>query len=335
MNMHGLFMSYWVSRTLIAGVELGIFDRLAAGPQTAAQVAAALKLNPDAAERLLHALAALGVVAQQGNHYSNTPYTQLALVKGSPQYIGGIAHQHGEQLWPLWAHLATAVREGRPVLREAFGGDRNPFTLFAQKPDVLAKMLAGMDAGARGMGEAAALAHNFGQHHHLIDVGGGTGVVSGPIAQRYPHLQATIFDLPAVTNMVGPLLGRFGCGPRLTAHGGDFFRPETFPKGADAAIITRVLHDWDDPKALAILRNTWQALQPGGTVLVMESLLDGPDPGSRLFAALSNLTMLVLTDGGRERTGTHYEALLREAGFTGTATQRLASGPALIKGLKL
>lgn len=318
----------------MAGVELGIFDQLAHGPQTAGQVAAALRLHPDGTGRLLHAFATMGLLEQQGGAYRNAAPTSMMLVKGSPAYIGGIAHHHAEQLWPLWTHLPTAVREGRPVLREAFGGETDPFELFGGSPDQLARFLAGMEAGAKGMGEALALAHDFRGQRHVIDVGGGSGAVTGPVAQRYPHLHVTLFDLPRTCEVVKPTLARFGCGNRLSVHPGDFFRAETFPSQADAAVLGRVLHDWGDADALAILTNAQRALTPGGTVLVMENLMDAPDQTGRMFAALSNLTMLVLTKGGRERTAAEYEHLLQQAGFHAVSTHRLGGPLAVVKGHK-
>jgi SAM-dependent methyltransferase len=334
-SLHAIFMSYWPARALMAGVELGIFDQLARAPQTAEQVAVSLRLNPDATRRLLQAFAAMGLLEQQGGAYRNGAMVSAELVKGSPRYIGGIAQHHAENLWPLWSHLPTAIREGRPVLREAFGGESDPFAMLAQNTEGLATFLAGMEAGAKGFGETLSAAHDFSRHRHVIDVGGGTGVVAGPVAQRNPHLRVTLFDMPQACALTGPLLFRFKCGSRLSAHGGDFFRAETFPAGADAAILARVLHDWGDADARTILANIYRVLQPGGTVLVMESLMDAPDPATRAFTALSDLMMLVLTNGGRERTGAEYEALLAGVGFRSVTTHRLSGALAVIKGHKI
>lgn len=327
-------MLYWVSQALLTGVRLGLFDRLSLGPQSAADVAGALGLNPGATERLLLALKAMGFVRQNGPLFRNAPIASASLVKGGQRYVGGIADHHAEQLWPLWEHLPTAVREGRPVLREAFGPDRDPFDVLTGSPESLWKFLSGMHAGAVGMGEALSHAHDFSRHRDLLDVGGGAGTVAGELAVRFPHLRAVVFELPAVCAVLPQILPRYGCGDRLTAHPGDFFRAETFPVGCDAAVICRVLHNWSDESALAILRNTLAALRPGATVLVMENVLDAADPSGRIFVALSNLTMLVMTDGGRERTAAEYEALLRAAGFVAPATVRVGGSLVVVKGRK-
>lgn len=335
MNAHTVMMSYWPARTLQAAVRLGIFDQLARGPQSGAQVAAALGLHPGATDRLLQALAEMGWVQRSGGHYANTREGTLTLVKGSPFYVGGAAHHHTEQLWPLWEHLETAVREGRSVVPEAFGGSGgNPFDRFEQSPPEVIKFLAGMEAGALGFSETLLSAYDFSHHRHLVDFGGGTGAISGPVAQRYPHLKVTVLELPPVARVLPPILQRYGVGGRLTAHAGDFFRPETFPPGFDGALLGRVLHNWSDEKAVQILRNIRGALAPGGMVLIMEGLRDCQDHQGRTFAALSDLTMLVMTGGGRERTGTEYEQILSLAGLRPVAIKRMGGPLALIAGQK-
>lgn len=335
MNPHSVFLMYWLSQTLLSGVRLGVFDQLARGPQSSAQVAQALRLQPSATERLLRALTTMGFLTQQGLLYALTPASQTTLVSSSPLFAGGIADHHAEQLWPLWTHLPTAIREGRPVLREAFGGDRNPFDLLTASPERLVKFLRGMHAGALGSGEALAEAHDFSRHRHVLDVGGGSGAIAGPLLDRYPHLRVTIFDLKPVCEVAPQMTRRYGAAGRLATHPGDFFRPESFPRGYDAAVLSRVLHDWSDEKALAILRNTHAAMAPGGTVLILESVLDAPDSYGRMFSALQDLCMLVLTDGGRERSTAEYVALLQRAGFAPAGVAQAGGSMMVVKGVKL
>lgn len=333
MSPHMTFILYWAARTLLGGVRLGIFDQLTRGPQTAGQVAGALRLHPGATERLMRALTALGWLIQLGPLYQNSPISAQTLVKGSPVYAGGIADHHAEQLWPLWEHLETAVREGRSVVPEAFGG-RDPFDLFLQSPEGVIKFLTGMQAGAIGYGELLSQAYDFTPHRHLADIGGGGGAVSAPIAHRYPHLRVTILELPPVAAVVPAFARQYRLEDRMAGQPGDFFRPETFPAGYDLALLGRVLHNWGDEQALAILRNIWATLPPGGVVLVVENLNGTGEPASEAFAALSDLTMLVMTGSGRERTAPEYEQMLRMAGFGQVATRSLGSSLAVIAGRK-
>lgn len=331
MNANNIFWLYWPARTLQAAVRLGIFDQLARGWQTAGQVAAARGLNPTATERLMRTLAAMGWLQQTGDAYANSPQSALSLVTGSPTYIGGGAHHHAEQLLPLWNHLETAVREGRSVVPEAFG-QQDPFDLFHQSPERVLQFLAGMHGGAIGFGDVLAASWDFSRHRHLVDFGGGTGALSGPVALRNPHLQVTVLELAPVAAVLPPILQGYGIGERMTARAGDFFKPETFPPGYDAALLGRVLHNWSDEKALQILRNIAATIAPGGVVLVMEHLTDSPVPEGRAFVALSDLNMLVMTGSGRERSALEYEQLFRSAGLAPLAIRRIGGSLALLAG---
>lgn len=333
MNPNMIFLLYWPARTLQAAVRLGIFDQLARGPQSSTQVAEALRLNPSATERLLQALVAMGWLQQRGPAYTNGEAAALSLVAGSPLYVGGGAHHHAEQLWPLWDHLETAVREGRSVVPEAFG-QQSPFDLFEQSPEKVLKFLAGMHGGASGFGEMLASAWDFSRHRHLVDFGGGTGAISGPVARRHPQLQVTILELPPVAAVLPPILEQYGLGGRIRAHAGDFFRPETYPAGFDAALLGRVLHNWGDEQAVQILRNIAGALPPGGVVLVMEHLKDSLDREARAFTALSDLNMLVMTGSGRERTAAEFGQLFQLAGLVPLPPRRPGGSLAVLAGYR-
>lgn len=332
MVLHGMLNAYWASMTAITAIGLGLFERLAMEPASAAEVARDLRLHPDGAQRLLTALAALGLVIPMGERYANGPMADATLVSGRPHYVGGIGYHHQSHLWPVWTHLETAIREGRAVLPEAFGEGNDPFATLLRTPESTRRWLEGMDAGATNLGGALLGAHDFHPHRRLIDVGGGAGTVALQLKRAWPHLEAIVLERGELCDLLPSWLAERGASSLLTIHRGDFFHPETYPQGADVALLCRVLHDWDDDRAGAILRACQRALRPGGILLVTEALLE-PDAIPEPFAALSNLMMLALTGGGRERTGAHYEGLLQQAGFGPTVTMRMG-GMGVIKGIK-
>jgi hypothetical protein len=123
-------------------------------------------------------------------------------------------------------------------------------------------------------------------------------------------MRGVVFDLPHVVEAAGPRIAAHGLGARLEAVGGDFFA--AVPP-ADAYILTNVLHDWDDARATAILGNCRAAMRPDGRVLIVDFVLrpvNEPDIG-RLF----DLEMLVLTEGGKERTEADFASVLAAAGL--------------------
>jgi len=85
------------------------------------------------------------------------------------------------------------------------------------------------------------------------------------------------------------------------------------PEGLPAYVLKDVLHDWDDVRAVALLRVVRRAMPAGARLLLVELLLEEGPVGP--LASLVDLQMLAVTDGGRQRTEDELAALLREAGF--------------------
>ena len=77
-------------------------------------------------------------------------------------------------------------------------------------------------------------------------------------------------------------------------------------------MMRHIIHDWDDDKSRAILRNCHAAMSPESKLLIVESVIP---PGNALFhGKLLDLVMLLIP-GGRERTEDEYRTLLDQAGF--------------------
>jgi SAM-dependent methyltransferase len=152
-------------------------------------------------------------------------------------------------------------------------------------------------------------AYDFSRFERIVDVGGGHGVKLLAILSANPRLRGVLYDLPAV--VAGALaLGPGAVGDRCEIVGGDFF--EGVPAGADAYLLSGIIHDWDDEAAVKILRSCRRAIRPDGTLLLVETVLT---PSSDPSRALMDVLMMVLT-GGRERTEPEFRTLLRKAGFS-------------------
>ena len=155
----------------------------------------------------------------------------------------------------------------------------------------------------------------------VVDVGGGQGVLLAAVLRAHPHLRGVLFDQPAVVAGAAPVLRAAGVADRCEVVGGDFFA--AVPAGGDVYLLSRILHDWDDARATALLRVLHRAARPGARLVVVERVLppgDAPHPGK-----LIDLTMLVML-GGRERTEAEFRALLAGAGFSLTRVVPLPDG---------
>jgi hypothetical protein len=190
------------------------------------------------------------------------------------------------------------VREGGSAFERVHG--RTFFDHLAAHPADSAAFQASMvDRSAR---EAAAVVAccDFARFHRVVDVGGGTGVLLRAVLAAAPGVDGLLFDRPEVVRDVG-----------FPAQGGDFFT--AVPEGADAYVLSRVLHDWSDKDALRILRTCRRAMAPDATLLVVEAVL--PERAVDDPAAIRmDLYMLALL-AGRERTLSEYRALLDGSGL--------------------
>jgi acetylserotonin O-methyltransferase len=272
------------SKTMFAAVKLGIFD----GTRPA-----------DCKEltRLLDACVAIGLLEKRDGAYINTPEAEKYLRSDSPDTLTGYIHYSNEALYLMWAHLEDAVREGTPRWKQTFGTEGGIFSGFFRTDEAKRDFLNGMHGFGRIGSPAVVAAFDLGRFHRLIDLGGASGHLADAVRERYPQIEAQVFDLPEVASLY----------PGTIA--GDFFT-DPLPE-ADLYSLGRILHDWSDEKIHPLLAKIHAALSARGGLLIAEKLLRPDD----VSAHIQSLNMLIGTEG-RERSAAEYEALLRVAGFS-------------------
>ncbi len=304
---------------MFSAVDLGVFDALATGARPAQELATELGTNADALERLLALCANLGLVARQDGRYANTEIAATYLVRTSPLNLSGYVIYSRRALWQLWSQLPDAVREGSNRWEQAFGGQGELFAHYYKTEADKRRFLLGMHAFGLISSPRIMAAVDLTPFEHLVDVGGATGHLAREAKCRFPHLRATVFDLPECIPLAEEMLEGSG----VACAGGDFFR-DALP-AADLYALGRILHDWTEAKIGALLGKIHAALAPGGAVLVCEKMVD-EDGAGPTWALLQDLNMLVATEG-RERSFSQYRALLEAAGFREVTAYRLADSP--------
>jgi ubiquinone/menaquinone biosynthesis C-methylase UbiE len=144
----------------------------------------------------------------------------------------------------------------------------------------------------------------------IVDIGGGRGTLMSSILRAYPAARGIVLDLPHVIEQGRQLIAEQHVEDRCELVPGDFFKE--VPRGGDAYILKWVLHDWDDERSIAILKNCHRAMVPDGRLFVVEAPL--PRRNEPSLHKLMDVNMLVMT-GGRERTEDEYRTLFDAAGF--------------------
>jgi acetylserotonin N-methyltransferase len=300
------------SKVLLVAQSLGIFDRLYNRSATLNELVVELEANADALERLLDACVGLELLSKQNAAYSNLPIADVYIRRESPQTLSGYIHYSETALYPLWANLESAVKEGHHQWSRTFGGDGPLFSHFFKTEESKRDFLAGMNAFGMLSSPAVVAAFDLSHFRRLVDLGGATGHLPIAACERYPNLHAAIFDLPAVVPVAREYITRSSSADRLEVIAGDFFTDEL--PDADLYAMGRILHDWAVPKIDILLNRIYAKLPQGGALLLAEKLLQDDKTGPT-HAHLQSLNMLVCTEG-KERTLPEYTELLKRAGFT-------------------
>jgi len=299
------------SKTMFAAASMGIFDLLHEAPADAAAIAARLQTNGDATGRLLDACAALGLLHKRAGLYENDPVADTYLRAASPQTLYGYVRYSDAALYPMWAHLDDAIREGTHRWTQTFGLQGPLFNAFFRTDEAMRDFLRGMHGFGMLTSPKVVAAFDLSRFVRIVDLGSATGHLVIAACERYPQLRGAIFDLPRVTPMAREEVSRSEARDRIEVLAGDFFEDEL--PAADLYSVGQILHDWNETQIDRLLARIFEGLPPGGGLLVAEKLLaeDGVGP---VPANMQSLGMLICTEG-KERSLSEYRRILRRAGF--------------------
>jgi len=320
-----LMTGFFVSQAVWVAAKLSIPDLLADGPRRCDDLAAATQTDAASLNRVLRALASVGVFTESTpGSFALTPLAAL-LRSDTPDSMRSLCLIYGDESYHAWGDILHSVRTGQPAFDHQFGID--VFAYFAQHPAVGQVFNEAMIGYTNQVAGAAVAAYDFSPFRSIVDVGGGHGALLAAILGRHAAARGTLFDLPHVVAGAEPFLASAGVAPRCERIGGDFF--SAVPAGGDAYLLSQILHDWDDARCLAILRRCRAAINPGGKVLVVELVLPPGDAPS--FGKWLDLQMLAMAPGGRERTAAEYETLLAGAGFALGRIIPTLAGPSVVE----
>ena len=303
---------------LYAASELGVFAYLAANPGASPrQVGDAAGLKDYPCDILLTGLRGLRLITDDGSGLRNHPLVERSFVAGEDGRHLPFIH---EVVNPGMSAFIDALRASDNVgLRHFPGPGTSLYDRLEQHPDKLrllhehlyATMKATM-ADLVGTGELSGA-------RHILDVAGGTGSNALEIAFHHPEVEVTIVDLPKVVAEAEQKVAAHGFGKRIRVHACDVFN-EALPSGADVALLAHMLPIWSPEENQNLLRRVYEALPPGGKVLLYDPMQnddrDGPD-----YPVLFPAYYLTLASGhGNFYPRFRYQEWMRAAGFTGIRT---------------
>lgn len=298
---------YRLPLTLRLISDFGVADQLAAGPRTPEEIAPAVGLDPLALDRALRALSTVGVFQEvERGRYGLTPLSDLLRsdVPDSVRASHGLIPSH-VQAWALAAH---SLRTGQPAFELAHG---QPYWEYlSEHPDQNRQFNSVMEGITREVAAAAIPVYDWSAVSTVVDVGGGTGELLARVLLANQTARGILVDLPHVLEDAPPLLERLGVSERCSIVEGSFF--DSLPPSADIYMLKSILHDWDDERALAILRSVRKAMRSDSRLLVLDTVI--PEDDEAHLSKVLDLAMLVVL-GGRERTVSEFASLLAAAGL--------------------
>ncbi|HEX3096596.1 MAG TPA: methyltransferase [Usitatibacter sp.] len=309
----GLVSGFAVSRALYVVARLGLADLLAAGPRPCGELAAATGTDPSALLRIVRLLATADVLTlDREGRAGLTPVGATLRSDAHPCLRGWVIGQLADYIVGAWGEVMHSVRTGGIAFDQAFGVD--VWTYRARNEEAARDFDDAMVSFVATHDRAVVDTGVFARSGRIVDVGGGEGALLLAIVAAHAQASGVVFDQPHVARRAERRIASSPHGSRCSVAEGDAFK--AVPSGGDTYVLSRVIHDWDDARALAILRNCRHAMAPGARLVLIERVLPDriePGPRARLVAA-SDIQMMVM-NGGRERTESEYRALLESGGF--------------------
>ena len=296
---------YW-ARSVQLAARLRIADLISGGKTTLQELSAETEIDEWRLMRFLRVLAAIGIVRRSDDRYALTEKGRL-LVAGTPGQVGDIARMN-YYFFPAFTAIEDVLREGRPGYEVATGTPH--FDAMQSMPEFAEAFDLAMNQIFTPETEAMVDAFDWSKFETLMDVGGGNGDTLLSILRATPGLKGHLFDLSHVVERAETRIAESGLAERVAATAGSFFEP--LPGGAEAILLRHIVHDWQEEDILRILGRCRDALRPGGTLLIGESLIKDSDEIT--LPIRLDLAMMTFYNGA-ERTEQEYRELLGKCGF--------------------
>lgn len=256
-----LAVGFMAAKHLFAASELGIFEALADSPTTIDGLAARTGVTRRAARISADAMVALGLLEREGDTYHNGQVAAAFLTGRGPADLRPFLRFWDKMSYPRWCEFSEAIAKG-------------PSKEIIELDDELQEVAsAGIEAILAGPAAALPKTFDFSRHRRLLDVGGGTGSWSMAVARAYPHVQATVFELPAVADIARKRVAAAGLASRIGVTIGDA-RSAALPPGYDVFLLANIFHYWSLDESRALLRRVRSAAAIGASLLLADFWTD-------------------------------------------------------------
>jgi len=312
-----LVYGYMAAQMVHTAVRLGIPDLLDGGPRDSAELAAETGAHQPSLHRLLRALASFGVLTEPEPGRFGLDDLAVPLTEHAEDSFTALTKLFcSTEFWRSWSELEHSIRTGGAAFEHVYGVPF--FQYLTDAPELLATFNAAMAENAHFEAPRFVAGYDFGAFDSIVDVGGGNGTLLHAILDAHPSMRGVIFETPAVAAQARAATELAGLADRCAVVEGDFFAGVSGE--GQALLVKSVIHNWDDERCVALLRNCRAALRPDGVLLVLEPVLPARmESATCVETVMSDLNMLALTSGGFERTEADFRRILGAAGLALTS----------------
>ena len=322
-RMWDLWLSGVHQPSIVAAAQAGVFSSLADEPATAADLAARLGFDERATTILVRLLAALRLLIPRDGRYHLGDEARTYLVKDSPLYwvpmaSVAVSEWHRDRVLEKLRQRGsdrTVGPEGTPVV-SAEGRAADDWAAGRVSAQRAREVAARMHAHSVPAAVGVARHYDFRDITRVLDVGGGSGCFMAAVAQAHAHLHCTVLELPAMCEAARGYLQAAGVADRVDTCAVDMFR-QPWPRGYDAIFFSNIWHDWNVRTCEWLAARAFEALAPGGRILLHEMLLD--DDGNGPVTAASFSMLMLLATQGQQFTFGELRTILEGAGFSRVA----------------
>ncbi|WP_103500474.1 MULTISPECIES: methyltransferase [Streptomyces] len=315
-DLAGVLFGAGAFQMLNAGCELGVFellrDKQALTPE---EIGPALGLEERPTEILMLGVTALGLTTVTDGRYRNAPVLEDMFGDGFWEIFRDLVAFEAHVVYAPQADLAESLRTNTNVGLARFAGEGDDlYHRLAADPSMEQLFYRCMRSWSRLTNPVLVDKADLSGTRRVLDIGGGDGVNAISLAKANPRVEFTVVDLPGAVAIAERKIAEEGLSDRISAHACDIFDSH-YPGGHDAVLLANQLVIWSPQQNLGLLRKAYEALEPGGKVMIFNVMSDDRGDGP-LYSALDNAYFATLTaPRSRIYRWTDYEEWLAEAGF--------------------
>ena len=279
-------MGFMAAKYLFAATEIGVFDVLARGPASLGELATSTGIPSRTLGIVAAAMVSLGLLEQDGSRYRNSETAEafLADIPGRLD-LRPILRYFDEIVYPRWEKFAEAIRtdQGQPQFSK--------FTTHQQQT-----FSAAVEVFSAPGAVALAGSYDFGRHHRLLDIAGGTGSFLIAVLQHHNALKGTLFELPGACAVARQRLANEPERSRIDVVEGDVFK-DPLPGGHDVVLIANVVHVFSAAHNIELMRKIRAQVMPGARLLLVDLWTDPSHSQPSAAALMSGQFLLTSGEG--------------------------------------